>query len=186
MAFRLFPVFDGPVGLLLIDLFEGAQVLQLDKFHVGVVLLRRDLTIDVALLHQGLDFPVGFLLFLDGELVGLLLLLALGLAVLRLDGQALRCAEVSVGKALLLELDGYLQHPVGVVLVVLLARGVGDAVQGFLTFSPLLLGLEPVFGLAFVGCCGGSGFVAATGTIAATWGRCVVGGAAAGASIVQL
>ena len=88
-AFRLFPVFDGPVGLLLVDLFERAQVLQLYQLHVGVVLLRRDLTIDVALLHQGLDFPVGFLLFLDSEFVGLLLLLALGLAVLRLDGQAL-------------------------------------------------------------------------------------------------
>ena len=135
-------------------------MLQLDKFHVGVVLLRGDLPVDVALLHQGLDFPVGFLLFLDSKLVGLFLLLALGLAVLRLDGQALRCTEVSVGKALLLELDGYLQHSVGVVLVVLLARGVGDAVQGFLALSPLLLGLEPVFGLGAAGAatCGFVGF----------------------------
>ena len=159
-------------------------MLQLYQLHVGVVLLRSDLPVDVALLHQGLDFPVGFLLFLDGELVGLLLLLALGLAVLRLDGQALRCAEVSVGKALLLELDGYLQHPVGVVLVVLLARGVGDAVQGFLTLSPLLLGLEPVFGLGVAGAatCGFVGF--ARRRIAAARGRCIVGGAAAGASII--
>ena len=61
---------------------------------------------------------------------------------------------------------GNLEHAVGVCLVVLLSCGVGDAVQGFLSIFPLLLGLELVLGLSRAALCG-CGLVVALASVAA-------------------
>ena len=148
---------------------------KLNVLHLHVIGLLGELAVKVVLLRLGFKLIEScFFLgnaFFEVQLLALLHLLG----ILRLNAQPLILRQVGVSELPLVELNEDFIHAVGVLLIVLLPRGIGDAVQRFFALAPFFFSLEPVFSTMHAAATASPIGIAATSTVA-TVGDVAFGG----------